>query len=412
MLNRNLRHLRVFLDVVRHGSVTRAAEARNLSQPAVTQVIAKLERLAETALFQRGAQGLYPTTAGQMLARRAERALQRLDGAMQPISPRLPLTATAAQLRALIAVRETGGFTLAARKLGIAQPTVHRSISQLESEAGRQFFDRNPDGLRATRACQGLSDAARLAFAELDQAAMDLAEHTGREVGRIVVGSMPLSRSYILPRAIAAFRTTRPRMPIRIEEGSYDDLLAGLRRGEIDFLIGALRPHLPVGDVVQQVLFDDDLVLVAGHDHPLVGRGDVTLAELARYPWVVARPGAPTRTLFDRLFHKMPQRPDSIVETGSLILMRQLLRHSDHIGCISRLQAAPEIDHGLMVPLGFDLVGSNRPVGVTTRADWHPTGAQRAFLAEVETVAGTPSYPGFKTARSPSQEVPAAVIRE
>jgi DNA-binding transcriptional LysR family regulator len=395
MLKRNLRHMRVFLDVARHASITRAAELRNLSQPAVTQAIAKLERTAGLPLFQRGPQGLFPTEAGQMLARRVARAMPRLDAALHPISPRLALTATTAQLQALIAVREAGGFTLAARKLGIAQPTVHRSVAQLESEAGRRLFDRSPVGLRPTRACQALSDAARLAFAELDQAAMELAEHSGRDVGRIVVGSMPLSRSYILPRAIAAFRTARPRMPIRIEEGSYDDLLAGLRRGEIDFLIGALRPHLPVADVAQQVLFDDDLVLVVGHHHPLAGREDLTLAQLARFPWVVARPGAPTRTLFDALFRSGPARPESIVETGSLILMRQLLRHSDHIGCISRLQAAPEIDNGLMVPLNYELSGSNRPVGVTTRADWHPTRSQRAFLAEVEAVAATPAYPGF-----------------
>lgn len=396
MLSRNLRHLRAFLDVVRQASVTRAAELRNLSQPAVTQAIAKLERTADLALFQRGPQGLYPTEAGLMLACRVDRALQRLDAALHPISPRLALTATATQLQALIAVRETGSFTLAARKLGIAQPTVHRSVSQLESEAGRQLFDRSPTGVRATRACQALTDAARLALAELDQGAMELAEMSGRDVGRIVVGSMPLSRSYILPRAIAAFRATWPRMLIRIEEGSYDDLLTGLRRGEIDFLIGALRPRLPIADVAQQVLFDDDLVLVVGLDHPLAGRGDLTLTELARYPWVVARPGAPTRTVFDALFSAPTTRPDSIVETGSLILMRQLLRHSDHIGCISRLQAAPEIDHGLMVPLDYELAGSTRPVGVTTRADWHPTGSQRAFLAEVEAVAAAPSYPGFK----------------
>lgn len=383
----NLRHLRVFLDVTRHASVTRAAELGNLSQPAVSQAVAKLERWAALPLFRHSAQGLFATEAGEMLARRVERALNRLDGAMMPISARLARTATTSQLQALVAVRELGNFSLAARKLGIAQPTVHRSITHLESEAGKALFERTSISLRATRACQALSDAARLAMAELDQAAMELAELSGREVGRIVIGSMPLSRSHVLPRAIAAFRRARPRMLIRIEEGSYDDLLTGLRRGEIDFLIGALRAQLPIADVEQEFLFNDDLVLVVGTGHRLAGRSGLDLAELARYPWVVARPGAPTRMLFDDLFCGETARPDSIVETGSLILMRQLLRHSDHIGCISRLQAAPEIDHGLMVALRFDLLGSSRPVGVTTRSGWHPTQAQRAFLAEVKAVA-------------------------
>lgn len=45
-------------------------------------------------------------------------------------------------------------------------------------------------------------------------------------------------------------------------EGPYHDLLAGLRRGDIDFLIGALRYPSPIDDIEQQTLFDDTLVLL------------------------------------------------------------------------------------------------------------------------------------------------------
>lgn len=79
MLVSNLRHLRVFLGVADYGSVTQAAAAGFVSQPAVTQAIAKLEAEAGTPLFQRTQQGLFPTQAGAVFRDRVWRALNRLD---------------------------------------------------------------------------------------------------------------------------------------------------------------------------------------------------------------------------------------------------------------------------------------------------------------------------------------------
>jgi LysR family transcriptional regulator, regulator for genes of the gallate degradation pathway len=375
----NFRHLRVYLGVADCGSITRAAELALVSQPAVTQAIAKLEREAETPLFQRTPQRLYPTPAGEALAKRVRRAFGFIDSAFLDISPRLRLIATAAQLEALIAVREAENFTLAARRLGIAQPTVHRAITHLEQEVGRALFERTSSGTIATRPAQALAQAARMAFAELAQAEADVADILGREAGQIVIGAMPLSRSTVLPAAIVEFRRQHPKLPVQVLDGRYDDLLAGLRSGEIDFLIGALRDPAPIGDVEQRALFHDSLVLVAGRGHPLLDAEAISVADLARHPWVVARAGTPTRAHFDRLFAEGPA-PPSIVESGSVILMRELLEASEHLGCISRLQARAETDRGLMAVLPFEMPGTSRPIGLTLRADWLPTRAQREFV--------------------------------
>ena len=93
----NLRHLRVFLAVAEGGSVTGAAVACRVSQPAVTQALAKLETLAEVPLFDRRPHGRFPTEAGRLLAARVARALALLDTATAEIAPRLSLTATRAQ---------------------------------------------------------------------------------------------------------------------------------------------------------------------------------------------------------------------------------------------------------------------------------------------------------------------------
>ena len=389
----NLRHLRVFAAVVETGSITRAAERILVSQPAVTQAVAKLETLLGQPLLHRTPQAVFANPAGRILAARITRAFGLLDPALTDLSPRLVLTATAAQLQALIATREAESFTLAARRMGLAQPTVHRAVSQLEQEAGRPLFERMAHGMIATRPAQALAQAARLAFAELSQAEADLAELAGREVGRIVVGAMPLSRSYLLPRAIARFRQHRATLPIKALDGPYDDLLAGLRRGEVDFLIGALRDPAPTGGITQERLFDDGLVFVARTDHPILSKARPDLAALLTHPIIVATEGTPTRRAFDDLAARFGP-PPSLVETGSMILMRELLRVSDHLGCISKLQIEAEIRLGAVAQVPVDLADTLRPIGLTFRSDWLPTRAQADFLSDLRsTVAAIAAAP-------------------
>ncbi|MBI1415706.1 MAG: LysR family transcriptional regulator [Limimaricola sp.] len=381
MISRNLRHFRLVLAVADLGSVTEASAVAHVTQPAVTQAIAKIEREAGGLIFDRGRGGLFLTPRGEVLTARLRRAFALLDPALEDVAPRLKLTVTSAQLKALIAVREAENFTLAAQRMGMSQPTVHRAVTQIEAEAGRRLFERTAQGVVATRPCAALAQAGRLAFYELDQAEADLAEFEGREVGRIVIGSMPLSRSVLLPKALAGFRAERPRLPVRVLDGPYDLLLAGLLRGEIDFLVGALRDPAPLGEVMQRPLFDDQLALIAGLDHPLAGRHDLTLDDLARYPWIVPRAGTPTRVQFDALFAEggiVP--PASILECGSILLMREMLGMSDHLGCISRQQANAEIGKGLVRALDFATRLPARPIGLTLRTNWEPTAAQRLLL--------------------------------
>lgn len=383
----NLRHLRVFLEVAETGSVTRGAELLKVSQPAATQGLAKLEAALGASLFTRTPHGLFLNAAGEILRLRIQRALCILDRALTDIAPRLQLTVTAAQIEALIAVSDTENFTLAARRLGLAQPTVHRAVAQLEREAGRALFERTAYGTMPTRLGQVLAQAARLALSELAQAEAELAEMRTESSGKIVIGAMPLSRSHILPAAIVRFQHERPAQTILVTEGPYPELLSGLRRGDIDFLIGALRDPPPIDDIEQETLFHDTAVIVARPDHPVFQTPSPELAELARYPWVVGAPATPIRDHFDRLFSDVGLRTKQQVESGSLILMREILNQTEYLGFTSGGQVRAEIARGLLRMIEFDLSKTRRPIGLTKRRGWLPTPAQRQLLTIIEDIA-------------------------
>ena len=128
----NLRHLSVLCTVARLGSVSAAARAGHLTQPAVTQAVAALERNFGIALFRRTARGMVPTEAGRACVPRIERVLARIRDALSDSTParamsRGPHAITAAQLEALFLVVDAGGFGRAARAIGITRATLHRA---------------------------------------------------------------------------------------------------------------------------------------------------------------------------------------------------------------------------------------------------------------------------------------------
>ncbi len=72
----NIRHLRVFMEVADNKSISKASEKVFLSQPAITQAIAKLEKMLDTSLFQRRSDGMYVTESGRVFVARVRRSME------------------------------------------------------------------------------------------------------------------------------------------------------------------------------------------------------------------------------------------------------------------------------------------------------------------------------------------------
>lgn len=376
----NLRHLRLFLALHEGGSLAVAAAHCAVSQPAASQALAALERRAGGPLFARRMGGAL-TPRGQALHPRLMRAFSILDQSLAELSPRLWLTVSTVQLRALIATVETGGFAQAAARLGVKPPSVQRAVGALEAEAGRALFTRASQGMRASRAAQSLAQAARLALSELAQAEAELAALDGVTAGPIRVGALPLARAAWLPAALAAFRRRCPGHAVSIVDGAYGALIDALKRTEIDLVLGALRDLAPDGDIRQAPVLDDRLALVAAPGHPALRADPTDMAALARADWVVPRAGAPGRAQFDAVFTTAGLSPPrDVVETGSVVILRELAVEAGYLGCISGAQLAPELRRGQLVRLAIGDRLPARPIGISTRRGWVPTAAQQVLL--------------------------------
>lgn len=388
----NLRHLRVFLAVAELKSITRASEHIFLSQPAITQAIAKLEGLLGASLFERHSDGMYPTVAGEVWQKRVGRAIDHIQCATQDIvkdntpKERTPKNLIAlistTQLRALIAVSEAQNFSIASRNLAVSQSSVHRAARDLERLLGVVLFEKNSLGTSATKSAQTLSKATKLAFSELRQGIYEINALQSKDVSMITVGSMPLARMTILPKSILQFNERHPDVNINVTEGPYADLLHHLRQGDIDIILGALRHPTPADDVVQEELWAPPLSVVARKDHPLMSKQHISAQDLADFAWVVPAKGTPTRQAFEDIFNDAGVAlPKRLVESSSQILIRELLIESDRLTLISAHQVEREINIELLSVINFPLDHTRRPIGLCVRKSWLPTVTQSHFLS-------------------------------
>lgn len=383
----NLRHLRALAAIAQRGSMSAAAEAVSLSQPALTQGLAKLERQLGVTLFERRTDGMTATPEGLTLADRAMTALKYLAdgtrGSRGFVRPEHLMTAT--QLRAFLALADAGGFVGAALETGLSQPALHRAVRDLEQLCAMPLVERRGRGVSLTATGRRLARGVRLAAGEIAAAIAETRPEGADGGGRIVVGAMPLSRARVLPRAIARFTAAHPRVQIEVVEGSWRELIDPLRDGVIDVTVGALRDDAPP-DIAQTPLLTDRLVIIGRAGHPLAGKREISGAQLAQFPWIVGQRGTPLRGHWAELFEGTPL-PPSPIECGSVMAIRGILIDSDFLTLLSPDQVALEVEAGMLAVIEREVGAGMRTIGVSTRGNWRPTAAQQRFVDALEDAA-------------------------
>ena len=387
----NIRHMRVFVETARTGSVSTAAELCHLSQPAASQAVAGLETYFGTPLFISNRQRSALTTCGILVEYRTRAAMKHLrDGAKNALREAsnkevhrqtFELSVTASQLRNLIAIANAGSFTVAARTLGLSQPTIHRAARNLEAIAGTPFFTARASGVRLTAAADAFMRGAKLAQNEIRQAVEDISRENGVERGTFVLGSLPLARTAIVPKAIHAMVSNIEGFQVRVVEGPYAELLRSLLEGDIDCLIGALRHPIPTDDIEQELLFQDALAIVAHPSHPLVDQPIVTLDDTVEFPWIAPPKETPAgQYLFDTLqIHKRAKSPVRVV-SSSMAVLRGVLTEGPYVSIVSRHQINVDEALGTIAVIDVPLSGHVRDIGLTYRHDWIPTETQSLFI--------------------------------
>ncbi|MGD9942005.1 MAG: LysR family transcriptional regulator [Burkholderiaceae bacterium] len=235
------------------------------------------------------------------------------------------------QLRDFVTVSEMGSVHAAARKLGITQPAVSKSIRQLEAELGMPLFDRSAKGAVLNAFGRAFLARAQLAVHELQRGKDQLTLMSGQEATGTVAFSVFGSPALVLvPGALAYFRQRFPNAQVRIVEGSGAVARSGLNDGSLDFSLLPLPFEDPGGDFVVQHLYANHRVVVARKGHPL--ESATSLSQLTGAEWVTTGATGTREAEFELPFERhglaVPKAP---TRCESLIALLALLVGSDLI---------------------------------------------------------------------------------
>lgn len=278
------------------------------------------------------------------------------------------------QLRALVAIAQTGTFSDAASQLELSQSAVSHAIATLEEELGVSLLSRGRQGAVLTPVGQEITTEATKMLTLLKTISRRAQDAKGLQAGLVRVVGFRSVATHVLPVIIEEFRKQYPGISVSIGEGNdvrgAEDIL---RRGEAD--IGFT--YLPVGDAFDAwELFRDDYVALLPPDTP-DSEGPLTWEALTALPLILPLPEDGCRYNVDQylLGHGQSITPAYEVKEDSTVV--SMVRRGLGATIIAKLAAQPIPPDIVVRPLPEPL---QRVIGVITLADALQTPPVFAFL--------------------------------
>jgi DNA-binding transcriptional LysR family regulator len=200
-------------------------------------------------------------------------------------------------LKAFLAVLDTGSFHGAARQLNMTQPTVSRRVRALESALGVTLLERTTRRLKLTGIGRALDPMLRRLVCELENCIFSLGEFGARHPGEVTIASIATAASSFLPQVLKRFNAAHPDIRFRIVDLSAEEGLECVARGEAEFginFLGASR-----SDLKFTPLIDDDFVVACRADHEFASRRSVSWSDLSGESLIISQRSG-NRALIDQ----------------------------------------------------------------------------------------------------------------
>ena len=182
-------------------------------------------------------------------------------------------------LQALVGIADTGSFSAAAAAIGTVQSNISAHVARLERELDVVLVDRASG--RLTEEGEVVVARARRMMAEMDAMVSDVVAMRHEVRGTVRVGMIGTTGRWLVPQLFARLRERHPEVRMTVADGTSTTLEPQLLSGQLDLAVVTMP--VPGDELSASPLFEEDLVLVAPVDHPVVGAqrvggGDRSLA--------------------------------------------------------------------------------------------------------------------------------------
>ena len=280
----------------------------------------------------------------------------------------------------VLAARQ-GSFTLAAERVGVTQSAITKSIADLERDLGFLIFNRTARGIVLTEEGRAFVErAGRLVDDAKDLLRGRSASHDPYG-GILRIGVCPASLEWLLTKPVSLLLTRHPALRLEVSGGSFERVVQQLRTGDVDVALGFDAAFSEQPNLRRETLPPLRTTLFARSGHPILDCRTVSIADIAKYPFVSpsdSRPyGSTIRGWYESQGFDAHQK---IHVVDYFPIARQIVATTDAIGVIAVQFARSEAFLRRFARVHYLESFPLEPLCWAVRARWEPRPAIRAFI--------------------------------
>lgn len=293
---------------------------------------------------------------------------------------------TLQQLEALIDLAETGSFTRAAERLGVAQPTLTKQIHALEEAAAARVVIRRHAGITLTPEGRILHDYARR-MARLREEARDKIAHLkSDESADLFLCASTIPATYVLPRLLSALKRSDPQMRVHVLAGDSEAATQMILANQAE--IGIIGRALPDRKLVVEPLWPDRLVLAVPAGHPWAKLPSIAPARLVEEPLILRERGSGTRNALESCLTALAIRPwgafQIVCEMGSSEAVKEAVLAGLGLSVLSIHAIKREVDQGLLAAVPLEGCPVDRWFHLIHRKQFQPTRHHKRLINAIK----------------------------
>lgn len=239
-----------------------------------------------------------------------------------------------AQLRVLCAIAEAGSIRAAARKLGLSQPSVTKSLRALEQDLDAVLVNRSSQGIALTEAGKAVLPRARGIQAEVQKTRDEVDRLAGRMRSSVTMGVASVIGAWLVPPVLARYGRERVDTAVRVVEGTQETLLPMLRDGTLDFAVCLRLENESTSGFQVRPVARFRLTVVGRKGHPM--RKARKLQELHGAHWIMTRSRGRGGVLEHAFRAEGLEIPPSAAECDSHAIKISTLAQSDALALVGK----------------------------------------------------------------------------
>jgi len=250
----------------------------------------------------------------------------------------------------------------------VTQSGVSRALARLEAQIGTPLLRRSGRTLRMTHAGAVFKPHLDAMLHDLDDGIAAVSQLVDPDTGTVALAFQASLGTWLVPDLARSFRTAHPGLRFLLTQVRDDPDSVALDGGQADLELGSRRP--PDEATRTRLIGHEPLRLALPRDHPLAGRHQLQLADVAGAPFIGLRSASALRRLTDQLCLRAGFRPDVIFEGDDLSNVRGFVAAGLGVAVVPAPRAgSPEAVPGPVAYLGIGDEGAVRQIFLTWPAD-------------------------------------------